>query len=873
MLGAEPRGLGRRVLNKLAPLDLGWLVVFIAHCAIFGGILVYSDFLPYTFDNNESFSAFWHARNLYEYGFANTSGLADESFSYDASAHPYVYTHAGASPRLFAYLLYLVGIRTIEAQIAITVLGVGLFSFWLAYRFLAEVATRFYAMVACLLLMTDYLMFAQWHFVAWQVWKMFFLFGGLYLAHRMATKRLPRPLLAMYAFHACLFYYETIFNVYVALVVFLYFIFATRDYRSAFKLGMAQFLGALTAAVILLAQCITQFGWDVVLTDAYYTFVGRNYATDVVAFREAAKAFYANHNIVFWMNIPDIAQYRNVPWALRILFQDFSVHTPIWSFVVLAFVAAELIRRFREVRGLPPAPESANKLGAVSAVFVLGALIAALFGILARNPEVGAGLAPLSPFWTSPSWLILIFGGGALFALPVDFAPRSALFLVNVKRILGASVFVAALLAFLLTHRHLYTPALEPIWRAALVSFAGHTRGAALFITAMVALAAWHAVGSSVPVGRTKHISHRLLLAIAAMLVAFLLVYLAFTGYVYTGYFARYAPFTVYVTDLILAVGLMAMIDCVRSLYGSFSQSTSWRRMVRGGATFAAAFGLAGTLLYWGILQAFLFRKLPPDTISFLPVLSAPPFRGSTFTGTFYGATVAYFTKNWAYPDYYSLVGNGQVTLGPDGYRMERDYTYVWFADRAVNQAYVKPEYYLAMTFKSLALPYLTGRTAERPPRAGDIPLVSAARAGRTGYLRPVEVARDPSPRDRWSIVRLDWDFPPFLRPIEGGETVGVEVSPTAAGTRIRVSYQYAHQESVPEAGTRVDLFAHPRCGDSEQSISVAPAATSAREFVLPRTFAGTVHAEVRPATATKVGPAYGSQAIRIGSVAACPRS
>ena len=31
----------------------------------------------------------------------------------------------------------------------------------------------------------------------------------------------------------------------------------------------------------------------------------------------------------------------------------------------------------------------------------------------------------------------------------------------------------------------------------------------------------------------------------------------------------------------------------------------------------------------------------------------------------------------------------------------------------------------------------------------------------------PVEVARDPSPLDRWSIVRLDWDFPPFLRPIE----------------------------------------------------------------------------------------------------------
>jgi hypothetical protein len=121
---------GRSALRKLATLDAAWiaaqldpvwLAVLACYVAVFGGILIYSDFLPYTFDNNESFSAFWHARNMYEYGIANSSGLADESFSYDAAAHPYVYTHAGASPRLFAYLMYALGIRTIELQIAVTV--------------------------------------------------------------------------------------------------------------------------------------------------------------------------------------------------------------------------------------------------------------------------------------------------------------------------------------------------------------------------------------------------------------------------------------------------------------------------------------------------------------------------------------------------------------------------------------------------------------------------------------------------------------------------------------------------------------------------------------------------------------------------------
>jgi hypothetical protein len=318
----------RGAVRKLARLDRAWLIVLLCYCAVFGGILVYSDFLPYTFDNNESFSAFWHGRNMYEYGIANSSGLADESFSYDAAAHPYVYTHAGASPRLFAYLLYALGIRTVEAQIAVTVFTVGLLAFWFAYRFLAEISTRLYAVAACLVLMTDYIMFAQWHVGAWHVWKMFLLFGGLYLAQRVAARKQAYPLLVVYAFHAFLFYYETIFNVYVAAAVFLYFVFATRDYRAAIKFGAVQFAGALTAAAVLLGQLVLQFGWDVVRMDIYYTFIGRNFATDSAAFLEAVKKFYADHNIVFWLNVPDSSQFRNLLWALRVLFLDHTVHTP-----------------------------------------------------------------------------------------------------------------------------------------------------------------------------------------------------------------------------------------------------------------------------------------------------------------------------------------------------------------------------------------------------------------------------------------------------------------------------------------------------------------------------------------------------------------
>ena len=77
-----------------------------------------------------------------------------------------------------------------------------------------------------------------------------------------------------------------------------------------------------------------------------------------------------------------------------------------------------------------------------------------------------------------------------------------------------------------------------------------------------------------------------------------------------------------------------------------------------------------------------------------------------------------------------------------------------------MNPAYRKPEYFLTMTYKSLGLAYLTDEKIGRRPRAGDVPLIRAIREGRTSYLHPVEVARDPYPHARWSFVRDEGDFP-----------------------------------------------------------------------------------------------------------------
>ena len=85
------------------------LSLCILYVLFFGYLLFETDFLPYVLDGNESFSAFWHARNLYEYGLSKSFGLADESFAFHEAAHPYVHTHQGNFPRVFAFLIYALG--------------------------------------------------------------------------------------------------------------------------------------------------------------------------------------------------------------------------------------------------------------------------------------------------------------------------------------------------------------------------------------------------------------------------------------------------------------------------------------------------------------------------------------------------------------------------------------------------------------------------------------------------------------------------------------------------------------------------------------------------------------------------------------------
>jgi len=80
------------------------------------------------------------------------------------------------------------------------------------------------------------------------------------------------------------------------------------------------------------------------------------------------------------------------------------VHTLPWTLVVLAFAAAEIVRRLRVERVGPSTLSRARNLITAPAAFVLGTLSAALVYLLVNYPEIGIGHAPLSPDSISALW-------------------------------------------------------------------------------------------------------------------------------------------------------------------------------------------------------------------------------------------------------------------------------------------------------------------------------------------------------------------------------------------------------------------------------------------------------------------------------------
>ena len=93
----------------------------------------------------------------------------------------------------------------------------------------------------------------------------------------------------------------------------------------------------------------------------------------------------------------------------------------------------------------------------------------------------------------------------------------------------------------------------------------------------------------------------------------------------------------------------------------------------------------------WTTMQLAYLVVVPPTGVPFLKLLSHAPFRGHSFVMNDYPASVAEKTHAWAYDD--PTITSGQVKLTPDGFVVEHNTQYLWFADAEQNKSYMKPDF------------------------------------------------------------------------------------------------------------------------------------------------------------------------------------
>lgn len=674
-----------------------WLFSVIAiYFFVYGWLLLATDFLPYVMDNNESFSSLWHAANLYDFGLEKSWGLADESFSPHAAAHPYVHTHQGNFPRLFAFVIYVLGARTIESQILLTTLTVGFAAIMLIYAFFSRIATPFFAAIVCMVFMTDYVLFAQWHVVTYRVWYCFLLFFCLYCTERAAETQSGKWLAGLFGGFFALLYFELVFAAFTGALCGLYAIYrcGTR-FRPLISIVIAQGAGSLLGLSVVVAQGIGYLGLADFRHDLYLTFGARNDFQGSDALIEEAARFYTDNKVVFWHNFQERGAFAGLmPFVRSLTSYDWRVHTPLLA----------------------------------SAIWVLGA-----GWMLSLQPRRSTGFAK--------AVLVAIVAAivGVLLALP-----RSVLF----------------------------DRGMAPIWEE-LHRLAGPHAVQLLVLVATGLLSARLATaGAAAMLGPDNRAQLRTVLVfLVCGGLAYSLVYFLSPGYIYSGYLQRYAPFTVFLTDVLVAAGLYVTIRCAVALAGPrfADPQVSWLRQYVHASLAGVAVLMAGFFVgYWLLVQAIYLQWLPPDHYAFVKKLARPPYRGASFVANNYTAPVAAFTGQWAYQD--PVISQGFFVRKGEHLHLAGDRKYLWFADGDTNPEYRKPDYFICMVGQTMGS-VVNRLMRERgvglgEPGCSALSLVRRAqdKEAETKGIRLVEYDRAGLERtgtDWWAIVKLDWSEAP----------------------------------------------------------------------------------------------------------------
>jgi hypothetical protein len=733
-------------------IDPGVAITLIVYFAWYGFLILRGNNIPYVMDNNESFSALNHAYNLWHFDFFRSYGLTDESVSPDPAAHPYVHTHQGNFPRLFAFVLYALGARSIESQILLTTMTIGIASVLMAYCFFRRLAGPLFATIAILLLMTDYLMFAQWQMNTYRVWSGFLLFAALLCVHGFSEWPRRWWLAATVLTYAALFYGELVFAAFVAFTVAFYTIWTYRRAPGSIVLaGIAQGSGAGLGLATLILQLIFYLGWPDFVTDLRLTLTARNYAPGDTEFVATLRDFYENRNIVFLYNLQSGDPFAGLQASLRLLFQYvLQTSTPLLSLGAIAMASAALVADSRR-SGPDDVATIAPPVVRAAVTQLIPGILLFILAMIGGDSAVGLRASGMNG---TIGTLSLAAFGCLLLAIALAYVLTTCARAVSISgtfpgiyRALRTNFFLMGLGLLIMAQGELYdqgaaalwwqqlTPV--PAWLGKVVVCIVAYIGAMLILTGRrTVLGRWHAVPSS--------LAPFLLCGALGYIVVFNLS----AGYVFSGYLVRLCPFIVFHVDALLALGLFVTVAMAATLLSRADFNNLITRSACAMATVVAV-ALAVT---WGAIQSRYLHLFPPDRLSFVKLLRDHSFQGRGLASNNYAVPFGVMAGTWAY-----MQTGPQALTGPS--RLFQTGDYAWLADRRMNSDYLRPNIYVCFNSWS-TLHALVAELVNRQAggqRCSSNPIVERARSATNGTFPNTSVlAHDPE-SDHWAILRLEW--------------------------------------------------------------------------------------------------------------------
>jgi hypothetical protein len=542
--------------------------------------------------------------------------------------------------------------------------------------------------------------------------------------------------------------------------------------------------GACFALGILFAQVVAYMGWTSALHDVQVTFLARNdfkSATDLIA---DMAAFYEKHNVLFWHNFQDRTQYASIKAFVRSLTNfDWSVHTPLlstlvwilmlgWGLGLLPERARLLVHGWIHSECLKP-----NRVR-VTGIAIFGASLFSFVVFATRYDGVPLDNSIRSMFWKAllPAIIAaILLSKFTIRKLGTVFKQQSIAIssIAGARVLLLTSVPVFAASAALAVLPDYYNSQYQPIWAAARSNWGPHFAG---YVAVMAALALALRValqGTDAIFGKNGRMQMLHVFAILAVgFSAYAVVYVLSPGYIYSGYLYRMAPFTVFLTDIVVATAVFTVWRLASAAIQELWNVSAGREIGNALVSAGLAFYIAG---YWFNLQWHYVNWLPPTHFAFLKSLGKDPYRGASFVVDTYAAPVAAYTGAWAYFD--PGVQRGLVNRSGQNPVLRGNEQYLWLADRATNIDYARPQYYVCMIPQSLStvVLHLQSRAGVGSPPPGcnmrGLVKLSMEKDSSTAFDIDLvgidKVGPDYTGFDSWAIVRLGWGGPGGLRRID----------------------------------------------------------------------------------------------------------